>query len=155
MVAAMDPVPGVTTPSIAESAEPMMELVSTPQQLEVSSISVTSKGKGTYVASLKKKTVPPTKSKGVLIDILAVLASFMYEEEEEEEEEPILRGYDIIPLPANVPVEQLSKEEAFTIKTSRDTAFEERAARATSFICDRALSSLPISFSLYCFLFLY
>lgn len=54
----------------------------------------------------------------------------------EEEEELVLGGDDIISLPPNIPVEGLSEEEqlAIALKTSINTALEERATGKASLI---------------------
>lgn len=119
----------------------------------MSRASIDDNGNGTYIPSLKKKIVPPTKPKGIVIGASAASAPFI--SNEEEEEEPILGGDDIIPPNTDVPMEGLNEEEqlAIALKAYVDTTLEEQVAPAESFIYGRAPGNRPF-LSLFLFPFI-
>lgn len=86
-------------PSKTESAEPLMELMSTPQQSEVPRAPAIDKVKGPDIPSPKKITAPPTKPKGIVIGAPAAPAPFI----SVEEGESILGVANIIPRPLTCP----------------------------------------------------
>lgn len=74
-----------------------------------------------YIPTPKKKPTPPTKPKGIVIGVIAASATLI-----SEEDEPTSRADDVIPLPADVRVGELSKEEQLVValKASIDKPLE-------------------------------
>lgn len=135
---------GWTTPLGTESTEPMMEPTSTSEQLQVLSVSATDKGKGLIFPPRRRKLFLP---KWIAIGASTVPTPFIIE----EEEGPILGGEDIIPLPTNVHVEGIKQRRTTSFCPQNDTALEEQATRAASFIYDRAPGSYPSLFVIFFF----
>lgn len=102
---------------------------------------------------LKKKSAPPTKSKGIVIGASVAPTALI----SVKEEEPALRS-DVITLPpVSVHMDGLRKEEhlALTLEASIDTDLEERAVHVASFIYNRALRNLLVSLSPFYYLFFF
>lgn len=95
-----------TIPSVAEPTKPTAKLISTCNNWRRPGYLPLTRGRGHIYLPQKKKTVPPSKPKGIVIGAPATSAPFI----SEEEEEPILRGIDFIPLLPNVPMEEVDEE---------------------------------------------